>query len=292
MKPDATESRTGVVNCAPIRCFLLPALLCLLVPEALASQARISSANLSAAADPLVTYDVSGATGSDESDPADAVSVDVGGGALVCPYLAFGAATSCMRGYGHTLSGRLHAGYDMGGVPPGTAIRSASDGRVIFSKYAYATGWTVVVQDPGGYGHVYGHMGSRRLYDRPDRRPPGMVGRGQWVAVGDPIGPVGNTGRIVSRHRIPGAGTHLHYALIDNTPELLQAIARAGLKSGRHLGLTLDATTTLVSLPASRATGSALWAHATLAPIAAGTWALWDTARVISVAGPDIADTD
>lgn len=222
-----------------------------------------------------------GEAGVELADLDDAVQ-----GLPVCPYAALGPATRCLRGYGVTSRGHLHTGYDMGGVPAGTPILSATSGRVIFSGYVAATGWTVVVQDERGYGHLYGHMGLRSRHGSARHRPPGMVRRDLWVQEREPLGPVGNTGRIHSRWKGPQAGTHLHYALVPNDPLLLQAIEAAGRHPGRHLGVTFNEHNTLAALPLPPELHG-FWAHASLG---AGALPLLETAHVITAGEPSMQE--
>lgn len=76
----------------------------------------------------------------------------------------------------------------------GTAIRAAAAGEVIVSK---SSGWN------GGYGNyiVVRHSnGTQTLYAHLSQN---YVGVGAWVAAGETIGAMGNTGR--------STGTHLHF---------------------------------------------------------------------------------
>lgn len=76
----------------------------------------------------------------------------------------------------------------------GTTVRAAAAGEVIISK---SSGWN------GGYGHyivVRHNNGTQTLYSHLSAN---YVGVGAWVAQGEAIGAVGNTGR--------STGPHLHF---------------------------------------------------------------------------------
>ncbi len=96
---------------------------------------------------------------------------------------------------GATRTQGLHGnnGVDYGGAH-GSTIRAAAAGQVIVSK---SSGWN------GGYGQyvvVKHNNGSQTLYAHLSTN---YVGVGAWVAQGEAIGGMGNTGR--------STGTHLHF---------------------------------------------------------------------------------
>lgn len=80
------------------------------------------------------------------------------------------------------------------GAAPGTAIRAAAAGEVIVSK---SSGWNggygqyIVVRHGNGTQTLYAHLSANN------------VSVGDWVASGQVIGAMGNTGR--------STGTHLHF---------------------------------------------------------------------------------
>lgn len=88
-----------------------------------------------------------------------------------------------------------HTGVDLA-ASPGTPIKSASSGRVVFAGWNnWGYGYTVVVAH-GPYTTLYGHMSA--VY----------VGCGQDVSAGTTIGAVGNTGN--------SSGPHLHFEIRFN----------------------------------------------------------------------------
>jgi len=87
--------------------------------------------------------------------------------------------------------GRSHEGIDLAAAP-GTPVRAAEAGRVIYSGDGLgAYGNVVIVKHSEHYTTVYAH--NRRL----------LVRRGSWVERGDKIAEVGSTGR--------STGPHLHF---------------------------------------------------------------------------------
>jgi hypothetical protein len=87
--------------------------------------------------------------------------------------------------------GRMHEGIDLAAAP-GTPVRAAESGRVIYSGHGLgAYGNVVIVRHSKNYTTVYAH--NRRL----------LVRRGTWVERGDKIAEVGATGR--------ATGPHLHF---------------------------------------------------------------------------------
>jgi Membrane proteins related to metalloendopeptidases len=88
---------------------------------------------------------------------------------------------------------RWHHGVDLG-VPTGTPVRAALDGRVLETGLADPSlGNYVVISHRGGYMTYYYHLSSIRIR------------RGQRVAQGQQIGLSGNTGAVT--------GAHLHFGI-------------------------------------------------------------------------------
>ena len=86
--------------------------------------------------------------------------------------------------------GRRHEGLDLA-ARPGTPVRAAEAGRVIYSARLGSYGNVVVVRHSEQYSTVYAH--NRVLAAR----------KGQWVEKGAKIAEVGSTGR--------STGAHLHF---------------------------------------------------------------------------------
>ncbi len=97
----------------------------------------------------------------------------------------------------HPVYGRpiLHAGIDIG-VPQGTTIGAAADGRVIVAGYEGDCGNMVALDHRGGLSTIYCHMSQI------------FVGVGQDVARGQAIGAVGMTG--------DATGPHLHFQVMQD----------------------------------------------------------------------------
>ncbi len=87
-------------------------------------------------------------------------------------------------------NGRPHEGIDLA-ARPGTPIRAAESGRVIFSGRLGGYGKVVVVKHAGAFRTVYAH--ASRLHVR----------KGEFVEKGERIASVGSTGR--------SSGPHLHF---------------------------------------------------------------------------------
>ncbi len=97
----------------------------------------------------------------------------------------------------HPVYGRpiLHAGIDIG-VPQGTTIGAAADGRVIVAGYQGDCGNMVALDHHGGLSTIYCHMSQI------------FVGVGQDVQRGQAIGAVGMTG--------DATGPHLHFQVMQD----------------------------------------------------------------------------
>jgi len=85
-----------------------------------------------------------------------------------------------------------HYGTDLGGAL-GDPVAASNDGRVVLARDCYASGQSVVVSHGAGLFTVYFHL------SRMDVKPGDAVRRGQ------PIGRVGQTGRVT--------GPHLHFGV-------------------------------------------------------------------------------
>lgn len=91
--------------------------------------------------------------------------------------------------------GRLHSGIDLA-APTGTKIKASDGGKVIFSGYNGALGYTVKIDHGGGMVTVYGHCS--KLH----------VKAGERVYQGQHIANVGSTGR--------STGPHVHFEVYVN----------------------------------------------------------------------------
>ena len=92
---------------------------------------------------------------------------------------------------------RAHLGIDYA-APPGTPIKAAGNGKVIFVGTKGGYGKTVIVRHQDGYKTLYAHM---RGYKK-------GVNSGKYVKKGDVVGYVGSTGI--------STGPHLHFGLYKN----------------------------------------------------------------------------
>jgi len=91
--------------------------------------------------------------------------------------------------------GRHHQGIDIF-APRNTPVRSVTEGVVEFKGMRGLGGQVVYVVGPGGYRHYYAHLEEY-----------GPQAEGDWVAAGEVIGYVGNSGNAAI------SSTHLHYGL-------------------------------------------------------------------------------
>jgi peptidoglycan LD-endopeptidase LytH len=95
--------------------------------------------------------------------------------------------------------GRRHQGIDIL-APRHTPIRSVTEGIIEHKGMRGLGGQVVTIIGPGGYRHYYAHL--------EDFGPQAI---GDWVAEGEIIGTVGNSGNAAV------SATHLHYGIY--TPE-------------------------------------------------------------------------
>ena len=97
----------------------------------------------------------------------------------------------------HPITGeyKMHNGIDMA-APEGTPIYAAKGGQVSVAAYSSSAGNYVQIDHGGGYRSVYMHMTDY------------TVKAGQYVAQGQLIGYVGNTGA--------SKGNHLHFGISLN----------------------------------------------------------------------------
>lgn len=91
----------------------------------------------------------------------------------------------------------FHDGIDIG-APIGTPVLAARSGRVVTARYD-SSGWgrTVVIEHPDGWLTRYAHLNSIG------------VSVGQLIRTGQPLGTVGNTGRVT--------GAHLHFGIYQKS---------------------------------------------------------------------------
>jgi len=102
---------------------------------------------------------------------------------------ARGTITTCFQGPG---VGRDHEGLDIA-APPGTPVRAAEAGKVIYSARLGAYGNVVVLKHAGRYSSVYAHNRQN------------LVSQGSFVEKGQEIAVVGSTGN--------ATGPHLHFEI-------------------------------------------------------------------------------
>lgn len=92
--------------------------------------------------------------------------------------------------------GRIHEGIDYA-VNPGTSIRSAGAGRVVYSGWSNGYGYTVIIEHRKGLRTLYAH--NSKL----------LVNVGEWVERNEVISKSGNTGN--------STGPHLHFEVRINS---------------------------------------------------------------------------
>ena len=100
-----------------------------------------------------------------------------------------------MRNHPITGEYKMHNGIDMA-APEGTPIYAAKGGQVSIAAYSSTAGFYVQIDHGEGYRSVYMHMTEYK------------VSAGQYVAQGQLIGYVGNTGQ--------SKGNHLHFGISLN----------------------------------------------------------------------------
>ena len=110
-----------------------------------------------------------------------------GEGVFIWP-LSSGKLTSSFGPRGRS----FHDGIDIG-APPGTVVRAARDGNVIYSDTLRGYGNVVIVQHAGGYATVYAHNEEN------------LVDAGSKVRQGQPVAKVGRSGRT--------SGPNLHFEI-------------------------------------------------------------------------------
>lgn len=110
-----------------------------------------------------------------------------GDGVFIWP-LSSGTLTSSFGPRGRS----FHDGIDIG-APPGTVVRAARDGAVIYSDTLRGYGNVVIVQHEGGYVTVYAHNEQN------------LVDAGSKVRQGQPVAKVGRSGRT--------SGPNLHFEI-------------------------------------------------------------------------------
>jgi len=112
---------------------------------------------------------------------------------------------SLTSGWGDPRPYGRHEGVDLAGGKPGDPAYASAFGRVV--KVAYdprGYGKHVVVEHPGGWRTLYGHL------DTPLVRP------GQTVRAGTPLGVIGSTGF--------STGRHLHFSIISPTGRFINPL--------------------------------------------------------------------
>ena len=95
-------------------------------------------------------------------------------------------------------AGRRHDGIDIG-APPGTPVKAALDGEVVYANYTGGYGNLLIIRHDDRLLTVYAHLQGF------------AVSKGQHVRKGQVIGKVGTTGR--------SSGPHLHFEVrLDREP--------------------------------------------------------------------------
>lgn len=120
-----------------------------------------------------------------EAPPAN--ELPQGEGVFIWP-LVSGTLTSSFGPRGRS----FHDGIDIG-APPGTVVRAAREGAVIYSDTLRGYGNVVIVQHAGGYATVYAHNEEN------------LVDAGSKVRQGQPLAKVGRSGRT--------SGPNLHFEI-------------------------------------------------------------------------------
>ncbi len=92
--------------------------------------------------------------------------------------------------------GDFHDAQDMAGLPIGTPIYAAAQGRVVLAEYRVVTGYTIIIEHLPGTFTLYYHTNGITTY------------KGKQVKPGELIGYLGTTGF--------STGPHLHFSLRVN----------------------------------------------------------------------------
>lgn len=121
------------------------------------------------------------------NDAPPASDLPQGEGVFIWP-LTSGTLTSAFGPRGRS----FHDGIDIG-APPGTVVRAAREGNVIYSDTLRGYGNVVIVQHAGGYATVYAHNEEN------------LVDAGSKVRQGQPVAKVGRSGRT--------SGPNLHFEI-------------------------------------------------------------------------------
>lgn len=121
------------------------------------------------------------------SDAPPTNDLPQGEGVFIWP-LTSGTLTSSFGPRGRS----FHDGIDIG-APPGTVVRAAREGNVIYSDTLRGYGNVVIVQHVGGYATVYAHNEEN------------LVDAGDKVRQGQPVAKVGRSGRT--------SGPNLHFEI-------------------------------------------------------------------------------
>jgi murein DD-endopeptidase MepM/ murein hydrolase activator NlpD len=98
---------------------------------------------------------------------------------------------------------RMHAGQDLI-APAGTTVLAMAPGRVVLAEEREGYGLTVLLDHGGGWQSLYAHL----------QQTPVLVGA--WLAAGEPLGQVGQSGR--------ASTPHLHVELRRRTAQGLVAV--------------------------------------------------------------------
>lgn len=121
------------------------------------------------------------------SEPPPPSDLPQGTGVFIWPLMS-GTLTSSFGPRGRS----FHDGIDIG-APPGTVVRAARDGDVIYSDTLRGYGNVVIVQHAGGYATVYAHNEQN------------LVDAGSKVRQGQPVAKLGRSGRT--------SGPNLHFEI-------------------------------------------------------------------------------
>lgn len=139
---------------------------------------------------------------------------------------------------------RAHRGVDYA-APAGTAVKATGNAKVRYAGWQGGYGRTVILDHPGGYTTVYGHLS----------RFANGVKAGRSVRIGETVGYVGQSGL--------ATGPHLHYEFRVNgvhrdplTVKLPKAVPIAGERLADFKARTRQAVAMLEQASALAASGS------------------------------------